>query len=647
MRGDARREGSQGRLRGPRAIAGRALWLLGVLAACQAPKPRGTAHPSSPTAGSAPLQEARTDPAPRAEITRSSDDIASLLTPGWSYRFAAAPCRAPDAEASCPFTLELRHGQQVATTLTLDPTFPGEAAPLLPSRASGLGDPLGQPTRWKAWKIGKDEAFETLGATLVRLGPQREAILTRRVRFETAHHTLAVRRDGLLREVPIAGRWSSIEVRSTDQRADRIDLFVQSVGQPGFVWASSPSWNDESDTLEAGAPPAPEIQMVALGPYPTWEAAQELASGTSSAAHAPCLPGGVVTPTDLYEGLSPGQFVYAALTADTNAAAAALASAKSCARSSLASVRPLRFRWRAVAELALESRKHAQIGLGPYDGVGWPLSVALGDAAPTGGGANRLALPWPASTPLLAKPSADAVLPAGDPARPWTVHDKGVAAWTMGDTQAPSLVAAKTVRLGAGRTGLLIAMEAGFEHLKRWHGVIIADGDRPKIAWSAADPQGPAWSTIVVRARADGTEELIYLAIFEASQEDQQGPDRLQASRLTWKGRDAQPALEDLACKDALSLVVTRTFPTVEAAIAAKAEPCPLGDGSARLGPAGQHPLVLAAPPGSASQGYVLAYATTDRGAARRLAIEAARCWPKARKELLPWCPKERAQKGE
>ena len=630
-----------------RTPSGSALWVLGVISACEPARPWGTAQPAGPPSAVAAVASPGAAPAPGAEVAWSSDDLLSRDTPGLSYRFAVEACSAPAAEASCPFRLELRQGGLVTATLALDRTFAGALTPSSPAAVPGLGDPLGKPTGWRTWRIGKGADSEVVGAKVVRLGPRREAVLTRRVRFETARDSLFVRRDGALREVPIPGRWSSIAAQAKGLDSDQLTLFIQSPGQPGFVWATSPSWNEQTESLD-GSASDPSIQLVVLGLYPGLEEALAVPSASAApGAAAPCLTGGVVVPTGPYDGLPPGKFAYATVTSDRAAAVALLAGARTCAHAAGGSVLPLRFRWQPVSDFSIGGGKRAQLGLGPYDGAGWPLSIALAGA---GTATERLALPWPTTTPVTTPPSPDSPLPAGDPAAPWTAHDKDVSAWAVGDSQAPTVVAIKPVRLGADRTGLLVAMEGGFEHRKRWHGVIMAGPDRLKIAWSATNPQGPAWSTVVVRPRRDGTQELLYLSVFEASQEGQ--ADRLQVSRVEWKGHNPDPSIVDLACREGISLVVTRAFPTIDAAIAAKAEPCAsidqasgqVSDPASKPSLAAERLLILEAPSGTSSKGYVLAYATANGAAARRLASQAGRCWPKAHPTVRPWC--QRQEKG-
>jgi hypothetical protein len=125
----------------------------------------------------------------------------------------------------------------------------------------------------------------------------------------------------------------------------------------------------------------------------------------------------------------------------------------------------------------------------------------------------------------------------------------------------------QAVTLAAGRAALLVSTQAGFEHLHRRHDLLMVRDGRLQLAWSAVDPQGPAWSTVVVRRRGAGAEEILYMSAFYSSEEAQ--VDRLEIQHVAWDARAGAVAVTPVGCRDGVVLIVSQAFATLEKALAA------------------------------------------------------------------------------
>ena len=266
----------------------------------------------------------------------------------------------------------------------------------------------------------------------------------------------------------------------------------------------------------------------------------------------------------------------------------------------------------------------AEIGVSGDDERGWSLSVSLATLPAQA----PLRVSWPLSSPV-AHPASDVELPAGDPLKPL----RGAGGWSFGADAATSLVALGTVRLSGDQRALLVSQEAGFEHRKRRHDLVVVGNAGLRVAWSAIDPPGPAWSTVVVRAKDDQSDEILLVSTFESTQAGE--VDRVEVSRLAWDARRADLISSAVACEAGVYLAISRVFASLDGAIAAKSEPCSGAPVDAPL----PSELVLPAPPRSKLKGYVLAQVSTEQSLARQALIDAAHCWHRAKPALVPWCP--------
>jgi len=532
------------------------------------------------------------------------------------YEFTLGACTGTSPAQQCEFSLRLVRAGAAVATLALDPVWSQDVAVVRVAEVPGAGDPLGSDEHWHAWRVGSGDAAQNMAARSLRVAPGVEGVLLHRVHGGAARDALVLRRqdqDQLsLQELP--GRWSALAVRSDADR-DRLLLLARVPGEPGFVWANDAVWNASEGALRADSEHDPTAHLAVLGPYPSLEAAQPVAA---------CWSAAVVLSSDLYEGLPPGAYFVGVLSSEAAAARSALTAAQGCAAGAGGSVVPLGFRWLARERYQLGPDARAEVGLGRYDGEGWPLVVALLQSGRT---LDRLKVSWPANAPVLvAAPEVE--LPTGDPLQP----ARGAAGWALGSGEAAALAAIRTLRLGAERSGLLISMQAGFEHLSRRHDLVVANGARLSLAWSAVDPQGPAWSSVVVRPRGDGTEELLHFAFFADSEQGQ--PDRADVTRLVWDSKQGAVARDAGGCAPGVFSSFTGAFASFEAALAARDRGCAASE--SEQGAESRPALVLEAPSGT--KGYALAQLSADKALLGRLKTRAAQCGAGMETNLRAWC---------
>jgi hypothetical protein len=520
----------------------------------------------------------------------------------------------------CELSAQVSRGSQVIFSLPLPPCWSDQVTRVDASTVPGIGDPLGEPASWIAWTLGKGEAKQSLAARLVRLAPQREGILLRTVHGGAAHDVLLLRRKDELRPLEIEGRWTAIAVQPKGQAVDEILLFSQSSGEAGFLWASQIAWDPTGESLTFPVNVDPPAFLVSLGQYTNYPAAEAVLQKA-------CLPNAVVAPTDPYQGLEPKRYFVGAVSGDRGRASAALVAAESCTGDpQRGRMLPLRFRSAPLARLPLgPGNETAEFGVGRYDGSGWPLVISGAEAQRL---LPKVEVSWPVGSPV-GHPAADVDLPSGDPLKPL----RGSGGWSFGTDQGSSLVALTTVRLTLDQRALLVSQEAGFEHRRRRHDLVVLGSAGMRVGWSAIDPPGPSWSNVVVRAKDERSDEIVLISSFESTQAGE--VDRLDISRLVWDSKKKDLLSAPLGCGNDVYLAVSRFFPSLEQAIAAKREPC----AGAPAEDEGSQQLVLPAPPRSGLRGFVLAQVSTEQRLARQAVADATRCWPDARASLVSWCP--------
>ena len=591
-------------------VSALAVGLVMWLGACERPARNPSAGAKQ---GPAALPDApRRDP--RCELS-----IPSALAPDERYVFAVDARGAAAGEAArCSLAVRVMRGQTVLSTLQLDPCWSAEVAAVPAATVAGVGDPLGEPERWTSFRLGQGDDAQAVAAKLARLGAKREAVVLHQVHRGAVRDSVLLRQGSELRRVDLEGRWSALDVRPGGPDSDRLVLFAQVPGEPGFVWAAEPTYDAAAGTFTLDPQRDPGAYLALLGPYPSVEQATDVA-----ASH--CLKGAVVAPSDAYQDVAPGKYIVAALSADAKLAQAAVAAP--CAEKYQRAVLALRYRDVVIGRHEVGGAT-VELGLGRYGGAGWPLTATLRES---GRVRDRLELGWPATTPAV-RPAADVDLPAGDPLRP----ARGALGVALGEPPAQELAAVQAVTLAAGRAALLVSTQAGFEHLHRRHDLLMVRDGRLQLAWSAVDPQGPAWSTVVVRRRGAGAEEVLYMSAFYSSEEAQ--VDRLEIQRVAWDARAGAVAVTPVGCRDGVFLIVSQAFATLEKALAAKSSyACSSPAATAPTSSVG--PLVLPAPTRSGRKGFVLAHVSAERRAAEQMAARAARCWPDAHPAVIAWCP--------
>jgi hypothetical protein len=140
--------------------------------------------------------------------------------------------------------------------------------------------------------------------------------------------------------------------------------------------------------------------------------------------------------------------------------------------------------------------------------------------------------------------------------------------WTAGKENGSVTTALRVVKLTPEQSGLLVYQVGGFEHIKRRYDLFAEEAGKLKRVWSAAEKQGPAWSSADVAETAAG-DEIIYLEGLRGTGKD---PDQFEAKRLGWDA--ASKSLTERP-KLALPVVVAgKNFPTADAARKAAAGTC-------------------------------------------------------------------------
>jgi hypothetical protein len=254
------------------------------------------------------------------------------------------------------------------------------------------------------------------------------------------------------------------------------------------------------------------------------------------------------------------------------------------------------------ARLALDEGAELALSFGAHNDYGWPVLAQLSAAGPE---AAPVEVAWPAHTPHA------------DPAR-------STAAWTLGgpDAEGPIELSAQRAQLAAGHAAWLLSSAGGFEHIKRRYDLLAVHDGALQAVWSWAEPQGPAASRVLVR-RAGGSDELILISEILLSEVDQL--DEVEVVRVAYDAASGNVAAHTLGCDPGLRYVAYRSFRTLEAALAAKAEPCAT---------AALQPLVLQDPRG----GLMLAQLSESQGTTQ-LVAQGEQCWPDTRPAVLDFCP--------
>lgn len=110
--------------------------------------------------------------------------------------------------------------------------------------------------------------------------------------------------------------------------------------------------------------------------------------------------------------------------------------------------------------------------------------------------------------------------------------DSGLQAWATGSEQNYVAVAIRLVKLAPSTEGLLVTQRYGFEVLKRQHVLLVREGDKLNRAWSADDPEGPAWSKTALLPEAGGSQAIAYWNGFLPGSKAE--ADQISVEKLTW-----------------------------------------------------------------------------------------------------------------
>jgi hypothetical protein len=197
--------------------------------------------------------------------------------------------------------------------------------------------------------------------------------------------------------------------------------------------------------------------------------------------------------------------------------------------------------------------------------------------------------------------------------------------WVWGEDEGTVTTAARSVALSLGRTGLLIDQMAGFEHPKRRHYLYVEEGDKLLRAWTAAEPQGPHWTTVELRpASKSGSQDIL---LFEGFQPGGDEPDSLKATCLAWAGKSSQ-LVASAGCTGLYAITVG-VWPAVDSARQAQAA----------AGECLSQYWVVRPARSVGAQRYVLRAVTAHKALAEQALRAARRCAPQLTRSLSSYQP--------
>ena len=233
-------------------------------------------------------------------------------------------------------------------------------------------------------------------------------------------------------------------------------------------------------------------------------------------------------------------------------------------------------------------------------------------------------LGWPLPAgPIAPAPAASGGITAGlaCPSEPQV--------WSVGREEHAATVVVCDVSLEHATRGLLVAMEAGFEHVKRRFELFARGTDAWRRVWFEEDPQGPTSWSLVVRpdAAGPGRDQLVLFRVSSGPGKAGKQPDRVVKQAMLW---DRSTLVRDPSRAPASGLTAVVAGPFADVAAARRAQAMAPGClDAAWVMPAAAFPgqagkVVLAAPA-----------ANQKRAEAARSALTA--CAPGVRTTTATW----------
>ena len=165
--------------------------------------------------------------------------------------------------------------------------------------------------------------------------------------------------------------------------------------------------------------------------------------------------------------------------------------------------------------------------------------------------------------------------------------------WRSGDDEDETILSIRPFRLSHELTGILIDERQGFEHVKRWHALLAANGNKLVELWKGAEGAGPTYSTTAQVALPDGRQGLLFYSVF--LNPDNTAPDKLRIEALTYESKTGKM----IPYQAELNGLTVGPYDTVAAARQARAL-------KRSCGPA-LWVLSASAAPGAPRAGYMLA----------------------------------------
>ena len=155
-------------------------------------------------------------------------------------------------------------------------------------------------------------------------------------------------------------------------------------------------------------------------------------------------------------------------------------------------------------------------------------------------------LPWPSPSQETSPEDLDPQWGAGDP----LLGLPNIKAFASGEETSYISMVSRSVRLSSSRYGVLVTQRAGWEHVKHQHVLLIEEGGKLRVAWTADEGAGPTWSSTNLASGGGETQHLLIYSGFQYP--DARQADSFSVATLVWD--EAQAKMVDATASDSTAL---------------------------------------------------------------------------------------------
>lgn len=182
---------------------------------------------------------------------------------------------------------------------------------------------------------------------------------------------------------------------------------------------------------------------------------------------------------------------------------------------------------------------------------------------------DRQSLAWPADTQDIFTEQVGKWYGLGDPMD----NNNQYTAWTIGSEYEGVSVTAQMVKLGKNTDALLVVQTGGYEHIRRYHSLYTAQGQKLVKAWEQKEAQGPTWATAnpfpLSHSAHSKTQNRIHdIMYFTATRSSATGGDffdELKVNKLHWDSTTSRLKISDTPMPR-LFYIVTYPFESQDSA---------------------------------------------------------------------------------